>query len=277
MSTQTPSITQVRDAWDAIADAFDRHATPQTMAFGEQVLSRLELGRGVRVLDVAAGSGGLSIPAARTGADVVAVDIAPGMIDRLAARARAEGLATLEARVGDGAALAFDDDSFDVTVSMNGVSVFPDLPGGLREMARVTRPGGRVLVVAFGPVQEVEFVAFFLGALRATVPASLPPSDEPMPPFRLADPATFQRSLQEAGLRDVSVETATWQMHTDSADHFLEGVLSTNPIASQLTAGLTEEEFAQVRDVLDGMLRERSGGRPGAVLNSQMRIGQATV
>ncbi|MGI8876038.1 MAG: class I SAM-dependent methyltransferase [Egibacteraceae bacterium] len=277
MSTQTPSITQVRDAWDAIADACDRHATPQTMAFGEQVLSRLELGRGVRVLDVAAGSGGLSIPAARTGADVVAVDIAPGMIDRLADRARAEGLTTLEARVGDGAALDFDDDTFDVAVSMNGVSLFPDLSRGLRELVRVIRPGGRVLIVAFGPVQHVEFVAFFLGALRATVPASLPPSNEPMPPFRLADPATFHRTLQEAGLRDVSVETATWEMEANSVDHLLDGVLSSNPIATQLTAGLTDEQFAQMRDVLDGMLRERSGGQPGAVLHAEMRIGHATV
>ncbi|MPZ87755.1 MAG: methyltransferase domain-containing protein [Nitriliruptorales bacterium] len=278
MTTQAPTPSQVRDAWDAIADGFDRYATPQTMAFGEQVLSRLELGPGVRVLDVAAGTGGLSIPAARTGADVVAVDISPAMIEHLAARGRTEGLTGLEARVGDGEALDFDDATFDVAVSMNGVSLFPDIPGGLRELVRVTRPGGQVLVVTFGPMHKAEFIAFFLGAMQATVPGSVPPpTGPPMPPFRLADPTTLRRTLQEASLRDVRVETTTWETGFDSVDHLLDTVLTSNPIAGQLTAGLTHEQFGQVRQVLDGMLRERSGGDPGAVLSCEMRIGQGTV
>jgi ubiquinone/menaquinone biosynthesis C-methylase UbiE len=112
------------------------------MAFGEQALSRVELGPGVRVLDVASGSGGLSIPAARAGAEVIVLDIAPTMIERLRDRARAQSLTTVQAEVGDCQALALDDDVFDVAVSMNGVSLFPDILGGLREMVRVTRPGG---------------------------------------------------------------------------------------------------------------------------------------
>lgn len=277
MSTQAPSPAQVRDAWDAVADGFDRYATPLTIAFGEHVLSRLELGPGVRVLDVGAGSGGLSIPAARAGADVVAVDISPTMIERLAARARTEGLTTLDARVGDGEALDFDDATFDVAVSMNGVTLFPDLQAGMRELVRVTRRDGHVLVVGFGPVAKAEFIAFSLGALRAAVPDALPPLPDPLPPFRLADPATLERTLQEAGLRDVRVETATWEMAFDSVDHLLDMFLGSNPIAGQLTAGLTDEQFGQVRHVLDGMLRERSGGGPGAVLRCEMRIGRGTV
>lgn len=277
MITQTSSETAVRDAWDAIADRFDRYATPQTMAFGTQVMARLPLGPGVAVLDVAAGSGGLSIPAARTGADVVAVDIAPTMIERLAARGRAEGLTTLQARVGDGTALDVDDDTFDVAVSMNGVSLFPDLEAGLRELVRATRPGGTVLVATFGPVQRAEFIAFWLRALQATAPGAIPTPPDPMPPFRLADPATFRQALVAAGLHDVGVETATWEMAFDSVDHLMDTTLGSNPIAGQLTAGVTDQQLDQARQVLDGMLRERSGGDPGAVLHTEMRIGQGTV
>lgn len=277
MITQTSSETAVRDAWDAIADRFDRYATPQTMAFGTQVMARLPLGPGVAVLDVAAGSGGLSIPAARTGADVVAVDIAPTMIERLAARGRAEGLTTLQARVGDGTALDVDDDTFDVAVSMNGVSLFPDLEAGLRELVRATRPGGTVLVATFGPVQRAEFIAFWLRALQATAPGAIPTPPDPMPPFRLADPSTFRQALVAAGLHDVGVETATWEMAFDSVDHLMDTTLGSNPIAGQLTAGVTDQQLDQARQVLDGMLRERSGGDPGAVLHTEMRIGQGTV
>lgn len=272
------SPTQIRDAWDAVADGFDRHVTPHSMGFAEQVLAALPLGPGVRVLDVAAGSGALAIPAARTGAHVVAVDIAPIMIERLAARAHTEGLDNLDARVADGTALDLDDDSFDVAVSLNGVSVFPNLSRGLTEMARVTRPGGQVVVAAFGPLPEVEFVAFFLGALRVVAPHAVPPPTQPLPPFRLADPTIFRRTLEEAGLHDVAIETATWETTTfGSVDDHLAVLMSSNPIAGQLVAGLTDEQSEQFRLVLDGMLRERSGGDGGTTLRSAMRIGHATV
>ena len=274
--TVTSQADQIRGAWDAIAEGFDRHTTPHTMALGEHALARMDLRPGVRVLDVGAGSGGLSIPAARTGAQVVALDIAPAMIEHLTARARAEQLPSLEGRVGDGEELEFDDATFDVAVSMNGVTLFPDIARGLGEMCRVTRPGGTVLVITFGPLQEVEFVAFPLAAMRAAVP-DLPPPPDPLPPFRLAGVGALHRTLENADLREVRVETVRWETPFDSADHLLATVLTSNPIATQLSASMTEEQFAQARQVLDGMVRERSGGNAGAVLHSQMQIGWGAV
>lgn len=277
MSTQAPSSTQIRDAWDAVADGFDRHVTPHTIAFGEHLLASLPLGPGVRVLDIGAGSGGLAIPAARTGAEVVAVDIAPTMVERLTARARADGLESLEARVGDGTALELEDDAFDVAVSLNGVSLFPDLPRGLAEMIRVTRPGGRIAIGTFGPLPEVEFIAYFIGALRTVAPDALPADAQPLPPFRLADPSAFHRVLEEAGLTDVAIETTTWETTFASVDDFLDLLMTSNPIAGQVTAGLDRDQWEQFRHVLDGMLRERSGGDAGATLTATIQIGRATV
>lgn len=278
MTAHTLGPAQAREAWDAIADGFDRCATPHTMAFGAKALSRVELRPGVRVLDVASGSGGLSIPAARTGADVLALDISPAMIERLRARAREEALTTLHADVRDCQTLAFGDGVFDVAVSMNGVSLFPDILGGLREMVRVTRPGGQVLVVVFGPLSRAEFIALPLVAMQAIVPGCVPrPGGPPMPPFRLSDPATLQRTLEDAGSSSVHVDTVPWTVTVDSVDDLLDLLLASNPIARQLTAGLTDEQFRRVRQLLDGMLRERSAGAPGgAVLTSEMHVGQGT-
>ncbi|MBW3620493.1 MAG: methyltransferase domain-containing protein [Actinobacteria bacterium] len=277
MTAPTAPTDQLREAWDALADGFDRHLTPHTIAFGQEIVSRLELGPGRRVIDIGAGSGAVAIPAARTGAEVVAIDLAPTMIERLTARARAEGLATLSAEVGDGTALDVGDDRFDVAVSLNGVTVFPDLTAGLDEMVRVTRPGGEVVVGTFGPLPEVEFVAFLLAAMRAAAPEAMPASDAPPPPFRLADPTVFADTLRAAGLRDVTVEPVTWEIPFASVDDFLDVGMHGHPLPGQLRAGLTEEQAVAFRQVLDGMLRERSGGEAGAVLRASMRIGRGTV
>lgn len=277
MTTQAPSTEQIREAWDAVATGFDEFVTPKSVTMGEEALSRVDLRPGIRFLDVAAGTGALSIPAARRGAHVLATDIAPTMIERLKARARAEGLSNLEGVVMNGVALDFDDDTFDVVASQNGVSLFPDLEAGLNQLVRVTRPGGRVLIVALGSPRKAEFLTFFMAAMQVAVPGFAPPPMDPPPlPFQLADPATLHRKLIEVGLVDVSVESVTWDMFFESAAHFWDMFSSGNPIGAQLTANVTDEQKAVVQHVLDGMLRDRSGGQPGAVLHAETNIGVGT-
>lgn len=111
-----PTPQEIRTGWDRVARGFDEHLTPPNTALGDELLRRHGVTAGTRFLDVAAGSGALAIPAARLGAHVVAIDISPVMIERLAARARDEGL-SIDARVMDGHALDLDDDAFDFSAS----------------------------------------------------------------------------------------------------------------------------------------------------------------
>lgn len=271
-----PTPDQARDSWDQIADDFDQFTTPLTLRLGEQAVERVGLRRGSRFLDVGAGSGGLSIPAARRGAEVLATDIAPTMVERLRERARAEGLTDLETAVMDGCALDLEDDTFDVSGSMNGVSLFPDLERGLAEMVRVTRPGGRVLVVTFGPIQNAEFLTFFMGAMKATVPGFTGlPTDPPPPPFHVAEGDALRRRMSDAGLAEVGVEPLTWEMEFRSGSHFWDAMTSSNPIPAEIVANLTDEQADDVRELLDRMLRERSA-EGAAILKNEVLVGIGT-
>lgn len=271
---QPPTVQSIRQAWDSIAARFDEFVTPQNLSHGLDVVGRAGVGPGTRFLDVAAGSGALSIPAARLGADVVATDISPAMIARLAARGQSNGLHNLDARVMDGCALDLRDDSFDVAASQHGVSLFPDVGRGLSELRRVAKPGGQVVVVAFGPPQKAEFLGFFMGAIHAVAPdLPAPPMDPPPLPFQLADPDVFRGKLTAAGLSEVSVETITWDMQVETAGSLWSFTTSSNPLAAGLNARLTDEQCSDAQEVLAGMLRERSAGRPFAELHTQINIG----
>jgi ubiquinone/menaquinone biosynthesis C-methylase UbiE len=176
----TSPADDTRHAWDQVAPGYDEFVTPLYFHLATEALRRAGLRSGMRLLDVASGSGAVSLAAACLGAKVTAVDISPVMIDRLKVRARQEGL-EIEARVMDGHALGLQQDSFDITASEFGVMLFPDLPRGLREMVRVSKPGGQVVVVAFGSPTKIEFLQFFIGAVATAVTVPGPGSSEAAP------------------------------------------------------------------------------------------------
>lgn len=277
MATQARTTEEIRDGWDRIAARFDEVGTPISMPLAEQILAYVHVRPGVRFLDVGAGSGALSIPAARGGAQVVAVDIAPRMIERLLARARLEGLSNIEPHVMDGTALDFGDDLFDVAASLNGVSLFPDVTAGMREMVRVLTPGGRGVVAAFGALEKVEFLSYLLGAIRAVVPdVTAFATDAPPLSFQVAGPDVLRRQLTQAGFGEVKVQGVTWRMPFHSGAHLWEVGTSTAPTVTALTTDLGPDQIADITQVLDGMLRERSGGSPGATLTAEMNVGLGT-
>lgn len=130
------------------------------------------------------------------------------MIQRFSARVREGGLPTAEGRVMDAHARDIEDETFDVVGSQFGVMLVPEQPLALREMARVPRPGGRVLLIAYGSPGEFLALRFFIAALQAVDPDSPGLPGEPPPlKFQVADPDVLRQRLTDAGLRDVVVDT----------------------------------------------------------------------
>ena len=275
--TRTEQHAAPPEAWDAIAAGYDRYVAPQEAALAKEALGLVGLVPGERFLDVAAGTGGLSLPAARLGADVLATDWSPAMIEQLDARVRDEGLANAEGRVMDCHALDLPDHSFDVTASQFGVMLVPDQPRALREMVRVTRLSGRVLVIAYGPPAELEFLQFFIGALKAVDPEFPGLPDDPPPlEFQVSDPEVLGQRLTDAGLDDVRVERTAERPTFGSGQEMWDWVMHGNPIPSMLIADLADERRARLRQVLDGMLRERAGRNGRTGLTNPVNIGIGT-
>jgi len=273
----TQNQEQTRAAWNAIAAGYDTFVTEPGGQIAEDALVLAGLRPGMSVLDVASGSGAVSLPAARLGADVVAVDLSPNMIERLMARARAQGFSNLEGHVMDGHSLDLSDDTFDIAISQFGVMLFPDLPRGLREMTRVTKPGGKVALVVYAAPTTIDFLVFFIGAMHAAVPGFTGLPDDPPPlPFQASDPEVLRQHFSNTGLADIRIERGAEVLTMQTGQNLWDWVANSNPIAVMLTADLTGEQRSKVIQALDEMLRERAGGTGPATLTNPVHIAIGT-
>ncbi len=278
VDTASDAPHSTRDAWNRIAKGYDRTNTVTQMWLGENALRRAQLEPGMRFLDVASGSGALSIPAARMGARVVAIDQSPAMLELLRTRAAAEHLA-IDTRVMNGEALEIEDAQFDIAGSQFGVMLFPDMPKGIREMKRVVVPGGRVLIVAYGDPHQIDFLDFFVRAVASVRPGfEGPPMDPPPLPFQLQDPRKLQAELEAAGLQSVSVETIIERTEFATGRDLWEWIRWSNPIVGEVLNGLniSDQELLQIERTLDQLVRARATSKGRAILSNPVNIGVST-
>jgi SAM-dependent methyltransferase len=144
-------IAQFKQTTRAIWARGDYHIVAELIwDVGAHVTSRVDVGRGDEVLDVACGTGNAAIAAANRGASVTGLDLTPELLDRARANARDVGVDVRWAE-GDAEALPFDDESFDVVLSTFGCMFAPRHEVVARELARVLRPGGRLGLCTFPP------------------------------------------------------------------------------------------------------------------------------
>jgi ubiquinone/menaquinone biosynthesis C-methylase UbiE len=114
---------------------------------GEALIQRIGVSKGMKVLDLGCGDGTTAIPAARTGADVLGVDIARNLVEAGSKRASEAGLTNLKFQEGDATNLeGLSDKSFDLVASIFGAMFAPKPFDVAKEMVRVTKPGGRIVM-----------------------------------------------------------------------------------------------------------------------------------
>jgi len=165
------------------------------------VVARLEPAAGVRWLDVATGTGAVAIRAAQAGAEVVGIDIAPGMIE--GARAKATGL-PITFEVGDAQALPYEDASFDVVTSVFGAIFAPDHRATAAELGRVGR--GRLGFTSWWPDEEMSELYRRFGVY----------TPEGREPFRWGREGYVEELL--GPYYELSIEPGTWVLEGASGE-----------------------------------------------------------
>jgi demethylmenaquinone methyltransferase/2-methoxy-6-polyprenyl-1,4-benzoquinol methylase len=192
--------------FDRIAGVYDLMNTVMTAGLHHRWRARAadlaRVGPGDRALDVATGTGDLAIALASRGADVVGSDFSEGMLAR--ARRKAPAIRWEQA---DALALPYADDEFAAATVGFGARNFGDLQQGLREMARVVRPGGRVVILEITTPRKPPLSVFFSLWFDRIVPL-LGRFDEaytylPNSVKRFPGPERLAGMLVEAGCRDV--------------------------------------------------------------------------
>jgi SAM-dependent methyltransferase len=145
------------------------------LPLGPRLIEACGIGSGKRVLDVAAGTGNASIPAAQAGADVTASDLTPELLEAGRRRAEAEGLA-LEWIEADAEHLPFEDESFDVVMSSIGAMFAPHHQDVAGELVRVCRASGTIGLLSWTPEGMIG------GLFRTMGPFAPPPPPGAQPP-----------------------------------------------------------------------------------------------
>jgi SAM-dependent methyltransferase len=200
----------------------------------DRVVDALEVEPGMRLLDVACGTGGVALRAARLGAEVVGIDISADQVAKARGAARAEGL-DIRFDEGDCQELPYADAEFDAVVSVFGAIFAPDQERAADELARVCRPAGRLALTAW-PADQWTKVHVRAGR----------PYVEDADAREWAKPEHVRALLE--GAFELELQTGDWRVEAGSADELWELISTSVP---PLRAWLAEADEGSRRHAED--------------------------
>ncbi len=231
---------------------------------GEALVAGLGVDGGTRVLDLGCGDGTTAIPAARTGAEVLGVDIAANLVAAARERAAELDLHNVHFQQGDASDLdGIEDAGFDLTLSVFGAMFAPRPYDVAKEMVRVTRPGGRVVMANWIP-GDPTLVAQIL---RISAAYSPPPPDGFVSPMTWGEEDEVKERFGAAGVPadQITCDRAYWNFHFDGRPAELLDLFQAfygptmNAFAAAAEAGREEELRAELEALFEAQNEAAQG------------------
>jgi ubiquinone/menaquinone biosynthesis C-methylase UbiE len=239
--------------WASVAPSWGEHAgyidTRGTLV-ARVMLDAASLGRGQRVLELAAGPGSVGLAAAEiVGPDgtVVLSDIAPQMTAIAAERAKSRGLANVTTRELDLEQIDYPAASFDAVLCREGLMLVLDPATAVRETHRILRPGGRAVFAVWAERERNPWLGLLFDAVTTQLGMPVPPAGIPGP-FSLEQPGALEELLIGAGFTEVAVREVSAPMRTSSFDEWWSVVPALAGPLAPLLAGLPPEVNAAIRN-----------------------------
>lgn len=247
------------DAWNLVAGGYADELLPTFQLYAAEALERAGLTGDSRVVDVATGPGTLALMAAERVQEVTAFDFAESMLEIARGRAATAGIQNVTFEQADGQSLPAGDEQFDAGFSMFGLMFFPDRAAGLRELHRVLRAGGRVVISSWTPAEESPLLSALFGAMQEALP-ELPFGKGGAGP--LSDPDGFAGELKGAGFTDVRIERVTHSRQVPSLDHFWEAQKRGSAPIALIRSRMSSAEWTSFSEQVLTKLETRFGSDP---------------
>ncbi len=231
---------------------------------GEALVARLGVRDGLEVLDVGCGDGTTAVPAARLGANVLGVDIAANLVQAGNARAAMLGLSNCRFQEGDASDLSeLEDDSFDLVVSIFGAMFAPRPFDVAKELVRVTRPGGRIVMGNWIP-NDPTLVAQIL---KISASYSPPPPDGFVSPMTWGVEDNVTERFAAAGVppESISFERDTYTFEYPGAPAELLHVFRTyyGPTMNAFEAAAADGREADLHAELEALFNSQNASPSG--------------
>jgi ubiquinone/menaquinone biosynthesis C-methylase UbiE len=255
--------------WDKHADTYEEVFAPLTsyMALWMWKLAEGRIRAGSTILDVACGSGALTLPAARwqkraaNGGKIFATDFSPEMVARTGQHLEAQGLSDgVVCEVQDGEALTYGDSAFDAVFSAFGIFLFPNRIRGFQEAGRVLRSGGLFATTVWRGPEQNPMIKAQMTAVGSSLPERLRVPSPPGGWLEIADQDALVREVTSLGLfADVAVFPLHGSIVLPSAERTTAS-LRENPVMARLFANLAPEEAADVTAKVTATFAQMAGG-----------------
>ena len=222
------------------------------------MIELLEPRPGQRILDLAAGPGEVGfelLPLIQPGGELLSTDVAPEMVEVARRRAATLGLEGVEFAVEDAARLTLPAASVDGVLCRFGLMLVPDMASAAAEIARVLRPGARVVLAVWASSRVNPWIT---AAGRAALDLGFtdPPDHDAPGPFRLGDPEQLRSVVEGGGLQIELVEEVVVDWAAGSVDAWWDATRDTSRMLSGLLERLTATETAALRERSEENLQE---------------------